>query len=233
MALVQAVQSFLTNPVVVTIWVVLVVASLATLAWDIRTNNVKMVSLMKFVWGLTVFFSGPIALAAYWYSGRSQISHDSFWRGGWRSTAHCFSGCGIGEVVGILLFSTVFAFMGTAALALGTFVLAYLGGTVLNVGPLMQEGVGFREAIVDTFYSETTSITVMEVAAIGTDLLVAGEAGITSLLFWMGMALSLSVGFLVSYPVNVLLVSRGVKGGMQDPTERRSFFADTGKNDTQ
>ena len=47
------------------------------------------------------------------------------------------------------------------------------------------------------------------------------------------MALSLSVGFLVSYPVNVLLVSRGVKGGMQDPTDRRSFFADTGKNDTQ
>jgi hypothetical protein len=222
MALVQAVQSFLTNPVVVTIWVVLVVASLATLAWDIRTNNVEMVSLMKFVWTLTVVFSGPIALAAYWYSGRSQISHDLFWRGGWRSTAHCFSGCGIGEVVGVVLFSTLLAFMGTAALALGTFVLAYLGGVVLNVGPLMQEGVGFREAIVDTFYSETASITVMEVAAIGTDLLVAGEAGITSLLFWTGMVLSLSVGFLVSYPVNVLLVSRGVKGGMQDPTERRS-----------
>jgi hypothetical protein len=221
MTLIQAVQSFLTNPVVVTVWVVLVVASLAVLGWDIYTNNVGMVSLMKFVWTLTVLFSGPIALAVYWYSGRAQINHDSFWRGGWRSTAHCFSGCGIGEVVGIVLFSTVLAFMGTAALAIGTFVLAYLGGVVLNVGPLLQEGVGFREAIVDTLYSETASITVMEIAAIGTDLLMAGSAGFTELLFWTGMVLSLTVGFLVSFPVNVLLVSRGVKGGMQDPTDRR------------
>jgi hypothetical protein len=220
MALVQAIQSFLTNPVVVAVWVVLVVGSLAVLAWDIHENNATMVPLMKFVWGLTVLFSGPIALAAYWYSGRSQISHDSFWRGGWRSTAHCFSGCGIGEVVGILIFSTVLAFLGTAALAIGTFVLAYLGGVVLNAGPLLQEGVGFREAMVDTFYSETASITVMEIAAIGTDLLIAGSAHFTSLLFWTGMVLSLTVGFLVSYPVNVLLVSWGVKGGMQDPTER-------------
>jgi hypothetical protein len=220
MALEQAIQSFLTNPIVVAVWVVLVIGSLAVLGWDIHENNATMVPLMKFVWTLTVVFSGPIALAAYWYSGRSQISHDSFWRGGWRSTAHCFSGCGIGEVVGVLLFSTVLAFTGTIGLAIGTFVLAYLGGVVLNVGPLLQEGVAFREAMIDTFYSETASITVMEIAAIGTDLLIAGGAGITELLFWTGMVLSLTVGFLVAFPLNVLLVSWGVKGGMQDPTER-------------
>jgi hypothetical protein len=194
---------------------------LAVLVWDLHTSNAEMVSLMKFVWGLTTLFSGPIAFSVYWYSGRSQISHDSFWRGGWRSTAHCFSGCGIGEVVGIVLFSTVLAFTGTIGLAIGTFVLAYLGGIVLNVGPLLREGVGFREAIMDTFYSEIASITVMEIAAIGTDLLIAGDAGITELLFWTGMVLSLTVGFLVSFPMNVVLVSRGIKGGMQDPTERR------------
>lgn len=221
MALEQAIQSVLTNPAVVVIWVVFVIGSLAVLGWDIRTNNAEMASMMKFVWTLTVIFSGPIALAAYWYSGRSQISHDSVLRGGWRSTAHCFSGCGIGEVIGVVLFSTVLAFTGTIGLAIGTFVLAYFGGVVLNAGPLLQEGVGFREAMMDTFYSETASITVMEIAAIGTDLLIAASAGFTELLFWTGMVLSLTVGFLVSYPVNVLLVRLGVKGGMQDPTERR------------
>jgi hypothetical protein len=35
----------------------------------------------------------------------------------------------------------------------------------------------------------------MEIAAIGTDLLLAGTAGIGSVLFWMAMAFSLSVGF--------------------------------------
>jgi hypothetical protein len=45
---------------------------------------------MKFVWGFTVLYSGPVGLAVYWYSGRSQIRRDSLWRRGFRSVCHCY-----------------------------------------------------------------------------------------------------------------------------------------------
>ena len=220
MSIEAALTGFLTTPAVVGSWVVLVVASLAVLAWDLRTNNPETASMMKFAWGLSTLYSGPIALAAYWYAGRSQIASDSLWRKGFRSVTHCYSGCGAGEAVGIVTMAGVLAVSSTALTAVVTFSLAYLFGFALTIGPLLQEGVGFREALADSFYSETASITVMEVAAIGTDIWLAGDAHIGDLLFWMGLAFSLSVGYFVAYPVNVYLVHRGVKGGMADPTQR-------------
>ncbi|WP_439028641.1 DUF4396 domain-containing protein [Haloarchaeobius sp. DT45] len=45
----------------------------------------------------------------------------------------------------------------------------------------------------------------------------AGEAAIVEPLFWASLVVSLSVGLLVAYPVNVFLVHQGVKDGMQNP----------------
>ncbi|HET7323409.1 MAG TPA: DUF4396 domain-containing protein [Halococcus sp.] len=221
MPLEEALQHFLTNPTVLAVWAIVILASLAILAWDIHENNAEMVPLMKFAWGLSAVYSGPIALGAYWYAGRSQISHDSTWRGGWRSVTHCYSGCGAGEIVGVVVLAGVLAITSTAITAVVTFALAYVFGFALSMGPEMQEGVGFDEALRDAFYSETASITFMELAAIGTDIWLAASAQFTELLFWSGLFFSLSIGYLVAYPVNVFLVYRGVKGGMQDPTERR------------
>jgi hypothetical protein len=174
--------------------------------------------MMKFVWTLTVLYSGPFGLVIYWYSGRTQISHDSFWRRGFRSDSHCYSGCGAGEVVGITLAGAILG-LSTLWVVLITFGFAYLFGYALNIGPLIQEGESFREAATDALLSETPSITIMEIAAIGTDLLIAGTAGITSVLFWMAMAFSLSIGFIAAYPVNAGLISLGVKDGMMNPQE--------------
>jgi hypothetical protein len=213
-------EGILTNPAYLAGWAVLVAASLAVLVWDIRANNADLASLMQFVWGLTVLYSGPLGLAMYWYSGRAQISHDSLWRKGCRSVAHCYSGCGAGEVIGVTLAAGLLA-LGTSFVIVVTFAFAYAMGYALTVGPLMQEGVGFGEAAKDALLTETPSITVMEMAAIGTDVWLAGEAHVGDLLFWSGLAFSLTIGLAVAYPVNAYLVHRGVKGGMQDPTERR------------
>jgi hypothetical protein len=201
------------------VWALFVVASVGTLWWDIRERNQALPSLMKGVWTLVVLYSGPFGLAIYWYSGRSQISHDSLWRRGFRSTAHCYSGCGAGEVLGFALLAGLLALQSTLLVAAGTFALAYLFGYALTVGPLMQEGVGFGEAMLDALYSETPSITIMEIAAIGTDLLIASQAHISDLLFWGALAFSLSVGFVFAYPVNAILVYFGVKEGMKNPAE--------------
>lgn len=208
----------LSNPVVLGTWAVIVIASLGVLWWDIRERNHGLASMMKLVWTLTVLYSGMFGLAIYWYSGRSQISRDSFWRRGFRSNSHCYSGCGLGEIVGITLAQGILA-LSTLWVALITFGFAYLFGYALNVGPLMQEGEIFREAAKDAILSETPSITLMEIAAIGVDLLLAATAGIGSVLFWMAMAFSLSIGFIAAYPVNAALITLGVKEGMMNPKE--------------
>lgn len=100
-----------------------------------------------------------------------------------------------------------------------TFALAYAFGSALTVGPLVQEGVGLGEAMLDALYSGTPSITLTEVAAIGTDLLIAGRAHVGDLLFWGALVFSLSVGFVVAFPVDAALVYFGVKEGMKNPAE--------------
>jgi len=211
----------LSDPTSIAFWVLLVVASMGTLWWDVRTRNRALPSMMKGVWTLVVLYSGPFGLAIYWYSGRTQISRDSLWRRGFRSTAHCYSGCGAGEVVGVLLAQAILG-LAVGWVAAITFGFAYTFGYALTVGPLMQEGVEFWEAMTDALYSETPSITVMEVVAIGTDLFLASQVHVTDVLFWSSLTLSLSLGFVAAFPVNVALVSRGVKEGMRNPAEMGS-----------
>lgn len=208
----------LSNPAVLAVWAVIVTVSLGVLWWDLREHNQVIGSMMKFVWTLTVAYSGPLGLSVYWYTGRTQIKGDSLWKRGFRSTSHCYSGCGAGEIVGITLAQGLLGWS-IVAVAGVTFAFAYLFGFALTIGPLMQDGVGFKEAVKDALWSETPSITIMEIAAIGTDLLLASEALITDVLFWLALAFSLSIGFLVAWPVNIGLVNFGVKEGMSDPSE--------------
>lgn len=210
----------LSDPLVVGAWGFLVLLSVGALWWDIRKSNQPLPSMMKSVWTLVVLYSGPFGLAVYWYSGRTQIPHDSLWRRGFRSTSHCYSGCGAGEVVGITLAQGILA-LTVGWVAAITFGFAYLFGYALTIGPLMQDGVGFKEATWDALLSETPSITIMEIFAIGTDLLLAADAHMGDILFWSALAFSLSIGFLVAWPVNVILVKFGVKEGMSDPSEMR------------
>ena len=210
----------LSDPVIVGAWALVVLACVCVLWWDLRSNNEPLGSMMKAVWTLVVAYSGPFGLAVYWYTGRTQIAHDSLWRRGFRSTAHCYSGCGAGEIVGITLAQGILA-LTVGWVAAITFGFAYLFGYALTIGPLMQDGVGFREATWDALLSETPSITVMEIFAIGTDLLLAADAHMGEILFWSALAFSLSIGFLVAWPVNVLLVEFGVKEGMSNPAEMR------------
>lgn len=206
----------LTTPWLLGGWATLVALSLAILVYDLYAKQ-SLVALMAFVWVLTVLYSGPIGLALYWWAGRKQIPRDSLGRRAVRSTAHCYSGCGAGEVTGVTLAAGVLA-LRTAPTVAVTFAFAYAFGMALTVGPLLQEGVGLVAALRDAFLSETLSITVMEVVAISVDLWLAGEATIGEPLFWTGLIVSLSIGFLAALPVNAWLVARGVKEGMQDPT---------------
>lgn len=197
-------------------WAILMVPSLAVLIHDLRRNNAHLMPLMKVVWILTALYSGPLGLAVYWTTGRKEISRDNIWRRSWRSVSHCYSGCGMGEIVGVFIAAGLLS-LGNWWVAVITFALAYVAGYALTVGPLLQEGVSFRTAMRDAFLAETPSITVMEIVAIGADIVLAGGAKMSEPIFWSGLIFSLSLGLFAAYPVNVALIHYGVKEGMMDP----------------
>jgi len=88
---------------------------------------------------------------------------------------------------------------------------------LLTVGPLLQGGEKLGTALKDAVISETPSIAVMEVVAIGVDMTLAGDAGLGDIRFWSSLIVSLTCGLVAAYPVNVLLIRKGVKEGMMDP----------------
>lgn len=185
---------------------------------ELTGENAAMGRLMKIVWLLTVLYSGLIGLLIFRWSGRRQIAQDSLARRGARSTAHCYSGCGAGEVAGIIIAAGILS-LGTWPVAIASFALAYVAGLALTIGPLVNDGVPFGEAFRDSFISESASITVMEVVAIGVDLTLAGDAGMGNPLFWSSLAVSLSCGLAAAWPVNIALIRFGLKEGMHDPRD--------------
>lgn len=214
----QIVKTILAAPESLFSWGLLVILSVAVLAYDLKRHNPQMVGLMKWVWIFTVVYSGPLGLALYYYSGRRQIARDSLWRRACRSVAHCYSGCGAGEIVGVFVTVGLLS-LGNWWVAGITFALAYIAGYIMTAGPLIQEGVEASQALWDAFYSETASITVMEIVAISVDLWLAQNAGMGDVLFWSSLVLSLTMGLIAAYPVNVILIRLGVKEGMHDPRE--------------
>ncbi|MEQ8966077.1 MAG: DUF4396 domain-containing protein [Azospirillaceae bacterium] len=197
-------------------WLVIVAVSLGVLLRDLARANPEIVGTMRWVWILTVAYSGPLGLWIYFWSGRRQIPRDDIWRRSFRSVAHCYSGCGMGEIAGLVLTVGILS-LSTAWVAGVTFAFAYVAGFALTVGPLVQGGETFGQAVVDALWSETASITVMEIVAFGVDLWLAGSAGMGEPLFWLSLVVSLTCGLVAAYPVNVLLIRLGVKEGMHDP----------------
>lgn len=208
--------SLLPHPLTLAVWLTLAAVSVAVLIDDLRRANPEIAGLMQWVWVLTVAYSGPIGLALYFWSGRKQIPRDDLWRRACRSTAHCYSGCGGGEIAGVFIAAGLLN-LGNLWVAGLSFALAYVAGFALTAGPLIQDGMPRRQALRDAAITETASITVMEITAIGVDLALAAQATIAEPLFWNSLIVSLSLGFLAAYPVNALMIRFGVKEGMHDP----------------
>lgn len=217
----DAVRHWLSSGWLLSAWLLLAILSLVVLVRDFRTSNTHIASIMKAVWFLTVAYSGPLGLWLYYVSGRKQISSDSIWRKGVRSVAHCYSGCGAGEITGVFIAAGLLA-MDNIPVAITTFAFAYVFGYAMTFGPLVQAGVPIKRALIDTFYSDTATIAVMEITAISLDLWLAADATMAQPLFWGSLILSLSVGLVAAYPVNVLLIYFGVKHGMGDPRDTSS-----------
>src|SRR5829696_3794756 len=125
------------------------------------------------------------------------------------ATAHCLTGCAIGEVVGMVI-GTALGWGNVATIALAI-VLAFFFGYSLTMLPLLRSGMVLAAVLPLAFASDTLSITVMEIVDNLVLLVIPGamEAGLTSLLFWGSLAFALAVAFVAAFPVNRYLISRG------------------------
>ena len=134
-------------------------------------------------------------------------------RAGWgtavQATLHCLTGCAIGEVLGMVIGTSIgLPDAGTGALAIA---LAVALGYALTMRGVLRAGVPLRQALRIALAADTVSIAVMEVIDNTFVLAVPGamDAGISSALFWLTLAGSLAVAFVVTLPVNRWMIGRG------------------------
>jgi hypothetical protein len=130
-------------------------------------------------------------------------------RTAFQATAHCLTGCAIGEVLGMVV-ATALGWGDAASIALSV-ALAFVFGYSLTLIPVLRAGIPFRRAAGLAFASDTLSIATMEIVDNGFILLVPGAmaAGLGDALFWISLSVSLAVAFAAALPLNRWLIARG------------------------
>jgi Domain of unknown function (DUF4396) len=125
------------------------------------------------------------------------------------ATAHCLTGCAIGEVLGFVIGTALgWGDFSTMALAIA---LAFLFGYSLTMLPLLRSGLALGAVVPLALAADTFSITVMEIVDNAIMLLIPGamEAGLGDFLFWGSLAVALAIAFVAAFPVNRWLIARG------------------------
>lgn len=125
------------------------------------------------------------------------------------ATVHCLTGCAIGEVLGMVI-GTALGWSNWPTVALAV-VLAFVFGYALTLWPLRRAGMAWGTALGLAFASDTVSITIMELVDNAVMLAIPGamDAGLTDLLFWGSLAVSLIVAGVAAFPVNRWLIAQG------------------------
>jgi hypothetical protein len=140
-----------------------------------------------------------------------ETAHDgaSLNRTAFLATAHCLTGCAIGEVLGMVI-ATAAGFGNALSIATAV-ALAFVFGYSLTMLPLFKAGLALAVVVPLAFASDTLSIGTMEIVDNAFILLVPGaiDAELSDGLFWWSLGLSLVIAFAAAFPVNRLLIARG------------------------
>jgi len=131
------------------------------------------------------------------------------WRTAVSATLHCLTGCAIGEVLGMVL-ATWWGW-GTTASVLLAVVLAFFFGYLLTFTGVRRAGLDVGTAVRTALAADSVSILVMELVDNAFLLAVPGamEAGLSDAFFWVTLAASLAVAFVLTVPVNKWMITRG------------------------
>jgi hypothetical protein len=137
------------------------------------------------------------------------VNSDTTWSAAAAATLHCLTGCAIGEVLGMVIGTA--AGLHNAATVVLSIVLAFAFGYALTMRSVMRAGLDVRAALKVALAADTVSIALMELLDNAFIVAVPGamDAGLDSALFWVSLAASLLVAFVLTTPVNRWMISRG------------------------
>ncbi len=209
-------------------WLVVAAFSAAYVAWDQFHGNPEPV-VMKWGFVLVTLYMGPIGLLLYVMADKEPTpgSHEEFikplWKQGVGSTVHCVAG----DATGIIVAAVAVALIGLPMWLdlIVEYAAGFLFGLLIFQALFMRKTMGgtYAENVKRSFLPELISMNcmmggmapVMVLLMMGRDMraMWPGEP-----LFWMVMSLGVIAGFAIAYPVNVWMVSRGMKHGLM--TER-------------
>ena len=132
------------------------------------------------------------------------------WSAAASATLHCLTGCAIGEVLGMVIATA--AGWGNAATLAMSIALAFLFGYSLTMWSVRHAGLSLRQAVRVALAADTVSILVMEITDNTVIAAIPGAlaAGLADGLFWTSLALSLLIAFLITTPVNRVMIGRGL-----------------------
>ena len=124
------------------------------------------------------------------------------------ATVHCFTGCAIGEVLGLVVANALG--LGTVRSILLAIGFAFAFGYALTIIPLLRAGTPSARAFRLAFLADTVSVGVMEVVdnTVIASIPGAMSAGLAEPRFWWTLALGLAIAFAVALPVNRWLIAR-------------------------
>ncbi len=125
-----------------------------------------------------------------------------------KHTIHCLIGCGFGEVLGMIIASTLgWHKVGRLSLAI---ILAFTFGYYLTYRGVKKENTSTKDAIKITAATDTVSITTMELVDNTIELMIPNALMVNAsqLRFWWGLALSLLIAFIITVPVNRFMISK-------------------------
>jgi hypothetical protein len=129
---------------------------------------------------------------------------DSLTRQAITHTRHCLTGCGIGEVAGMAAGQNWSNIAQTTLAVILAFFFGY-GLTFWGARNTMSPKQAFKLALA----VDTISIISMEIIDNVSEWLIPGaiNARLHNFLFWWSLALSLAIAFLITVPVNRLVIS--------------------------
>jgi len=128
-----------------------------------------------------------------------------------QATTHCLTGCGIGDIVGVII-GTLLGLPYISRIIVGV-LLGFIFGFLLGILPLVRTRISYMQAARIVLTTELLSILVMEAAEATTELVFPGmrRLGLLHIRYWIGLFIALIAGFIVAFPVNLLLVKRGIR----------------------
>ena len=210
------------------VWLGIAALSAAYVAWDQFHGNPEPV-VMKWGFVLVTLYMGPIGLLLYVMADKEPRpgEHEEFikplWKQGVGSTVHCVAG----DATGIIVAAVTVALIGLPMWLdlILEYAAGFLFGLLIFQALFMRKTMGgtYAENVKRSFLPELISMNcmmggmapVMVLLMMGRDMraMWPGEP-----LFWMVMSLGVIAGFAIAYPVNVWMVSQGMKHGLM--TER-------------